>query len=60
MKENTSAVHHHVNFILRVWGCRPRKWREAPERKHGVEGSALQEADRVLARWTRDTRLSLG
>jgi hypothetical protein len=44
-------------FVRSRW---PGERRKATEGKHGLQGSALQDADRVLPRRTGDPRLGLG
>jgi hypothetical protein len=60
MKEDAPATDNNVNFVLGVWSRWPWERREATERKHGLQGAALQKADGVLTRGTGNIRLGLG
>jgi hypothetical protein len=60
MKENTSPAQNDVNLVLCVWSSGSRKRRKASNREHCFQGSALQKANSVLTRWTRNGRLSCG
>ena len=57
VKQEASAANDDINLVLCVRGL--LVWRHG-ERELYVKGAALQEADGVFARRTRDSRLSLG
>ncbi len=59
MKKDAAATEDDINLILGVRSRWPWERREPSERKHDVQGPALQEADCMLARRSRDTCLSV-